>query len=614
MRARPRNCAARYCEQGVDEIVVLDVSATLENRQRPAAVDARDRARPSNVPVTIGGGVELARRHRSAAGGGRRQGGDQLGRRVRADPSLTRRAAAVFGRQCVVASIDALRDGDGLDGATRSATRGTQLDAVAWARDAASLGAGELLLTSIDADGTRARLRLGVDARGERQRSTSRSIASGGARERGLVCRRAHRRAARTRRLGASVFHFGVLSRRRREGALPRARHPGARVIVPSIDLLDGKVVQLQQGARKVLEREDAVALAERFARVGTVAVVDLDAALGRGDNRELVRALCRAAPCRVGGGLRDADAALDALRAGAEEVVIGTAATPKVLGRVAARADVRGAGCARRAVATEGWTRPSAETPLERARRLERYCGGFLYTYVEREGMLGGPDLRTATALRGATDGALVLAGGITTIEDDRLAGSRGHRRAGRHGALHGRARRGRRVRRGGRLRAHGRARADDRLRCGRRAAADAGLFHAGVAARALREGAGVYWSRSRQALWRKGETSGNAQRLVRAERRLRSRCADVHGRADGPDLPHGRGSLLRRRAVRLAGADRAHRRASASAGPRRTRCKLAGDPVLLDGEDHRGGAGGRSKRRPTRNSPGSAPICCTS
>jgi phosphoribosyl-ATP pyrophosphohydrolase len=355
-------------------------------------------------------------------------------------------------------------------------------------------------------------------------------------------------------------------------------------VIVPSIDLMDGKAVQLQQGARKVLERDDALALAERFGRVGTVAVVDLDAALGRGDNRALVRALCRVARCRVGGGLRDAGAALDALRAGADEVVVGTAATPEVLGRLPRERTVVALDARAGAVVTEGWTRPEAESPLDRARRLERYCGGFLYTNVEREGMLGGPDYPESMALRGATEGTLTIAGGVTTIEDvvllDRADMDAQVGMALYTGALD-------------EVEAFVATVDFDRMGglvptivC------DAGDGRPRMLAystpeslrRALREGAGVYWSRSRGALWRKGDESGNTQRLVRAAVDCDRDALTFTVAQQGPTChtgadrcfgraPFGWDALTARIDARLA-----------DGGARSYTVRLARDPALLD------------------------------
>ncbi|MEZ4296990.1 MAG: HisA/HisF-related TIM barrel protein [Polyangiaceae bacterium] len=113
-------------------------------------------------------------------------------------------------------------------------------------------------------------------------------------------------------------------------------------MIVPSIDLMGGQAVQLVGGKEKVLDAGDPRPIAERFSVAGEIAVVDLDAALGKGDNAALIRDLCRIAPCRVGGGIRDADTALRWLDAGATKVVLGTAAVPEVLSKLPARPDDR--------------------------------------------------------------------------------------------------------------------------------------------------------------------------------------------------------------------------------------------------------------------------------
>jgi phosphoribosyl-ATP pyrophosphohydrolase/phosphoribosyl-AMP cyclohydrolase len=290
-------------------------------------------------------------------------------------------------------------------------------------------------------------------------------------------------------------------------------------MIVCSIDLMDGKAVQLQQGERLVLERSDVHALAERFGRLGEIAVIDLDAALGRGDNRTLVRELCRAARVRVGGGVRDKETALDYLRAGAERVIVGTAASPELLRalpreRTIVAIDARGGR-----VATDGWRTQTNETPRERAYRLRDYCGGFLWTNVDREGMLAGADLDYARSLREELDDVqLTVAGGIASIEEVRELD-----RIGIDAQL------GMAIytgvfdpvdafcaladfsRGGGLLPTIVCDARDGRVRM-------LAYSTPQSLALALREGAGVYFSRSRNELWRKGETSGNSQRLVRA------------------------------------------------------------------------------------------------
>ncbi len=190
-------------------------------------------------------------------------------------------------------------------------------------------------------------------------------------------------------------------------------------MIVASIDLRGGKAVQLQQGERHVLERHDVAELAVRFGRLGEIAVIDLDAAFGEGDNLDLILELCRLARCRVGGGIRTVERARRLLRGGAASVIVGTAATPEFLTqlpreRVLVALDERNGR-----VAVDGWRSTTSETPVERAMRLAPYCAGFLATQIEREGMLGGIDIDRAAALRAAVPGSLTVAGGITTADE---------------------------------------------------------------------------------------------------------------------------------------------------------------------------------------------------
>ncbi len=191
-------------------------------------------------------------------------------------------------------------------------------------------------------------------------------------------------------------------------------------MIVPSIDLSGGQAVQWIGGAEPAIEAGDPRPLAERFGRVGEVAVVDLDAALGRGDHRECISDLLRLAPCRVGGGLRDAASALFWLQAGASKVVLGTAATPEVLTalpreRVIAAVDARDGE-----VVVDGWRRRTGESVETRLAALAPHVGGFLVTLVEREGRMGGVDLKRAARLAQAANGRpLTLAGGVADAEE---------------------------------------------------------------------------------------------------------------------------------------------------------------------------------------------------
>lgn len=186
-------------------------------------------------------------------------------------------------------------------------------------------------------------------------------------------------------------------------------------MIIPSIDLQDGRTVQLVGGRDLALTAGDPLPLAERFGRVGEVAVIDLDAALGRGDNAELIGPLVRRARCRVGGGIRDLAAARRWLDAGAEKVIIGTAADPDLLRslpreRVVVALDARDGE-----VVVEGWTRNTGRDVAGRMAELRDLCGGFLVTFVEREGRMTGLDAALVRDLVAAAGPArLTVAGGL--------------------------------------------------------------------------------------------------------------------------------------------------------------------------------------------------------
>lgn len=191
-------------------------------------------------------------------------------------------------------------------------------------------------------------------------------------------------------------------------------------MIVPSIDLMDGQAVQLVGGEAKALDAGDPRPIAERFARVGPIAVIDLDAALGRGSNAAVIVDLVRRFPCRVGGGVRDADTARRWLDLGAEQVILGTRAVPEVLSELPAERVIAALDARHGEVVVEGWRTGTGAGIVERMRALRPWVGGFLVTFVEREGRLGGTDLGRVRGLVEAADGAaLTIAGGVTTAEE---------------------------------------------------------------------------------------------------------------------------------------------------------------------------------------------------
>jgi phosphoribosylformimino-5-aminoimidazole carboxamide ribotide isomerase len=202
-------------------------------------------------------------------------------------------------------------------------------------------------------------------------------------------------------------------------------------LILPCIDLMDGKVVQLVQGREKALEGDSPAEMLRRFAAFPEIQVIDLDAALGRGSNDAIVEFLAARAVTRVGGGVRTVERALQLLRQGARKVIVGTAAfqadgpNTAFLANLAAQAgrdrviialDSKGGR-----IVVKGWQEATALRAEEVLHLLEPYCAGFLCTYVDKEGMLQGTDLEWFCRLRAATAHELTAAGGITTLDEIR-------------------------------------------------------------------------------------------------------------------------------------------------------------------------------------------------
>ena len=190
-------------------------------------------------------------------------------------------------------------------------------------------------------------------------------------------------------------------------------------MIIPSIDIMGGKAVQLKQGKEKVLEREDIFELAKYFSRFGELAVIDLDAAMGKGDNEELIKKICRIAPCRVGGGIRDVEKAKRIIANGAKKIIIGTAASEELLSQLPKDKILVAIDSNKGKVVTEGWTKDTGITPEDYVKRFDDLCHGYLYTIVEKEGMMGGTDLEAIKKIRKLTKKELVAAGGISSIDE---------------------------------------------------------------------------------------------------------------------------------------------------------------------------------------------------
>lgn len=196
-------------------------------------------------------------------------------------------------------------------------------------------------------------------------------------------------------------------------------------MILPCIDLLDGKVVQLVQGREKALEGDAPLEMLEKFAAFPEIQVIDLDAAMGRGSNDEIVKLLASRAATRVGGGVRSAERAKTLVEQGAHKVIVGTAAFTPALEEISAAVgkdrllialDSKGGR-----IVVKGWQEATELSAEKVIHSLEPYCSGFLCTYVDKEGMLQGTDLDWFRRLREATQLEVTAAGGITTMDEVR-------------------------------------------------------------------------------------------------------------------------------------------------------------------------------------------------
>jgi phosphoribosylformimino-5-aminoimidazole carboxamide ribotide isomerase len=196
-------------------------------------------------------------------------------------------------------------------------------------------------------------------------------------------------------------------------------------MIVPCIDLMDGEVVQPIQGREKALEVESPDEMIAKFAAFPEIQVIDLDAALGRGSNDDLVRHIASRAATRIGGGVRSVERFRALLEQGARKVIVGTSAFTRTginteflsqldPSRLIIALDSKGGR-----IVIKGWQEATQFTAEEVLRSLEPYCAGFLCTYVDKEGMMQGTDLDWFARLRAATDREITAAGGITTLDD---------------------------------------------------------------------------------------------------------------------------------------------------------------------------------------------------
>jgi phosphoribosylformimino-5-aminoimidazole carboxamide ribotide isomerase len=202
-------------------------------------------------------------------------------------------------------------------------------------------------------------------------------------------------------------------------------------VLIPSIDLMGGKIVQLVRGDKKALESEDFDYWIARFSTHPLVQLIDLDAAMrtNQGGNQELIKMVCARLPCQVGGGIGSVEQARELLAWGARRVIFGSAMLKDekintalaaecctALGRdqLTFAVDSRGGR-----VAIQGWKQNTAVDPLEMMRSLEPWCSAFLYTHIDTEGTMTGFPIEVAQQLRTKTKNRLMLAGGIRSMQE---------------------------------------------------------------------------------------------------------------------------------------------------------------------------------------------------
>lgn len=200
-------------------------------------------------------------------------------------------------------------------------------------------------------------------------------------------------------------------------------------MIIPCIDLMGGKVVQLVQGREKALEGDAPELMLHRFRAFSETQVIDLDAALSRGDNSAIVERVARLCKARVGGGVRTAERAMALLERGAHRIIVGTSAFTKsgvnhdllasIAGSVGPERILIALDSKDGRIVVKGWTEAVDLTAQQVIKEIEPYCGGFLCTYVDKEGMMQGTDLDWFRSLRAGTSHEITAAGGITTYED---------------------------------------------------------------------------------------------------------------------------------------------------------------------------------------------------
>ncbi len=289
-------------------------------------------------------------------------------------------------------------------------------------------------------------------------------------------------------------------------------------MLIPSIDLMNGKAVQLKQGKEKVLERDDVFALLEEFSLYGEVAIIDLDAALGQGDNKQLIKDLLKVRACRVGGGIRDLETAKDYIKAGASKIIIGTNCRQEWVKKLSKESLIFAIDAKGDYWSTQGWKITEGEKVLDLIPELAKNCSEFLYTQVEKEGLLQGIDKTRNQQVIKASPVPVTIAGGITSLEDIKW-----FTKLGANGQIGMSIYTGKLSLLDCFMTQVDFEKASLVPTIVQDADTDKVLMLAysnqQSLTQALTDRKGTYWSHSRSEIWQKGLTSGNTQQLIQAD-----------------------------------------------------------------------------------------------
>ncbi|MFT4304635.1 MAG: bifunctional phosphoribosyl-AMP cyclohydrolase/phosphoribosyl-ATP diphosphatase HisIE [Candidatus Woesearchaeota archaeon] len=190
-------------------------------------------------------------------------------------------------------------------------------------------------------------------------------------------------------------------------------------MIIPSIDLINGKAVQLIQGEKKIIELENPIEIAKDFKKYGEIALIDLDSALEKGNNLQLIKQICKIADCRVGGGIRTIEKAKEILRAGAKKIIIGTKANPEFLKKLPKDKIIVAIDAKDNLVFEKGWTKKTNKTIKQKIEELENFCSEFLFTDINIEGTMSGINLKKIKKIKNLTKNKITIAGGISSKKE---------------------------------------------------------------------------------------------------------------------------------------------------------------------------------------------------